>query len=61
MQSAKSSNSYTESAKNRNYIITGRVAVLPVTGKYCMRKRGVAVSEPSTVQKKPEYHAGFVI
>ena len=26
-----------------------------------MGKRGVAVSELSTVQKKPEYHADFVI
>ena len=57
----KSSNLYTEIAKNRNYIITGCVAALPLTGKYCMEKRGVAVSEPSTVRKKPEYHAGFVI
>jgi hypothetical protein len=48
-------------AKNRNYIITGRVAVLPLTGKYCMEKRGVAASELSTVRKKPEYHADFVI
>ena len=48
-------------AKNRNYIITGRVAVLPLTGKYCMEKRGVVVPELSTVQKKPEYHVDFVI
>ena len=48
-------------AKNRNYTITGRVVVLPVTGKYCMEKRGVAVPELSTVQKKPEYRADFVI
>ena len=48
-------------AKNRNYIITGRVAVLPLTGKYCMEKRGVAASELSTVRKMPEYHADFVI
>ena len=47
--------------KNRNYIIAGRVVVLPLTGKYCMGKRGVAASELSTVQKKPEYHADFVI
>ena len=39
----------------------GRVAVLPLTGKYCMEKRGVAASELSTVRKKPEYHADFVI
>ena len=48
-------------AKNRNYIIIGRVAVLPLTGKYCMGKRGGAASELSTVRKKPEYHADFVI
>ena len=48
-------------AKNRNYIITGRVAVLPLTGKYCMEKRGVAASGLSTVQQKPGYHADFVI
>ena len=48
-------------AKNRNYIIIGRVAVLPLTGKYCMGKRGVAASELSTVRKKPGYHADFVI
>ena len=47
--------------KNRNYIIAGRVVVLPLVGKYCMGKRGVAASELSTVQKKPEYHADFVI
>ena len=56
-----SSNLYTKIAKNRNYTITGRVAVLPVTGKYCMEKRGVTVPELSTVQKKPGYHADFVI
>ena len=56
-----SSNLYTKIAKNRNYTITGRVVVLPVKGKYCMEKRGVAASELSTMQKKPEYHADFVI
>ena len=55
------SNLYTKIAKNRNYTITGRVAVLPLTGKYCMEKRGVTVPELSTVQKKPEYHVDFVI
>ena len=44
-----------------NQQIQGRVAVLPLTGKYCMEKRGVAASELSTVQKKPGYHADFVI
>ena len=39
----------------------GRVAVLPLTGKYCMEKRGVTASELSTVRKKPEYRADFVI
>ena len=57
----KTSNLHIKIAKNRNYIMTGRVAALPLTGKYCMGKRGVAVSEPSTVRKKPGYHAGFVI
>ena len=54
-------NLHTKIAKNRNYTITGRVVVLPLTGKYCMEKRGVAASELSTVRKKPEYHADFVI
>ena len=56
-----SSNLYTKIAKNRNYTITGRVVVLPVKGKYCMEKRGVAASGLSTVQQKPGYHADFVI
>ena len=56
-----SNNLHAKIAKNRNYTITGRVAVLPLTGKYCMGKRGVTASELSTVRKKPEYHADFVI
>ena len=38
----------------------GRVAVLPLVGKYRMGKRGVAVSESSTMRQKPEYHVDFV-
>ena len=48
-------------AKNRNYIITRASCRPSRKGKYCMEKRGVAVPELSTVQKKPEYHADFVI